>query len=206
MKTFFCTTLFVLFMAVNSYATTALTTENPISIDKDQKSVSFLAAVNGKYLYQPTRHFAIYKDGKYGDKAVFKGFVQHMAFYDALMQLGLEAGNNMTLKNKETTKVEGQQFQVSVSWEGADRVYTIDEVINESNKTPIVMKFGGNYDNAKKLNTGCLLCLDSCPVGVVSNSSYTYGAVEKRSEVNFMGNKEILPKDGTHVIITLTAI
>ena len=33
-------------------------------------------------------------------------------------------------------------------------------------------------------NTGCLSCLDSCPVGVISNETYTYGAIEKRKEVS----------------------
>ena len=195
----------LLFSATFTHAGTTLTKDKPLSLDLDKGTVSFLAEVNGKYLYQGTRHFAVYEDGKNGDKSVFKGFVNHLDFYDALMKIKAEPGNNMTLENKEKTHVTGTGFDVAVSWEGADRVYTIDEVIVESNKNPIAMKFGGNYENAKKLDTGCLLCLDSCPVGVVSNSTYTYGAVSKRKEVSFKGNQEILPPDGTPVTITLTA-
>ncbi|MBU2456050.1 MAG: hypothetical protein KJ668_22295, partial [Proteobacteria bacterium] len=136
---------------------------------------------------------------------VFRGLVPQVDFYDTLMKINAVPGNNMTLKNKEATRVQGQEFIVTVTWEGADRAYAIDEVINESNNAPILMKFGGNLKNAMDKNTGCLLCLDSCPVGIVSNSAYTYGAIEKRKEVSMKGNKDILPPDGTQVIITLAA-
>ncbi len=204
-KILFIFTLLFLF-SVTVYANVSeLTRENPISYDIQKKSVSFLAQVNGKYMYQPTRHFAIYEKGKFGEKSVFKGLVPNLDFYDALMKINAFAGNNMTLKNKETTHVQGTEFAVSVTWKGAGRSYSIDEVINESNNKPIVMKFGGNFENSKNKNTGCLLCFDSCPVGVVSNSTYTYGAIEKRKEVTMKGNKDILPADKTDVVITLTA-
>jgi ferredoxin len=206
MKKLLFLTCALLLITVNGFAAAKLTPENPISYDRDKKTVCFLAKVNGKYFFQPTRHFAIYEKGKFGDKSVFIGLVDNLVFYDALLKIGAVAGNNMTLDNKLVTRVEGDQFRVTVTWEGAGREYSIDEVINDSNKKPIVMKFGGNYENSKKLNTGCLLCLDSCPVGIVSNTAYTYGAVELRKEVAFTGNKDILPPDGSQVVITLTAM
>jgi hypothetical protein len=194
----------LLFTAANAFAGGTLTPENPISIDKAHKSISFLAEVNGKYLFQPTRHFAVFKDGKNGEKSVLRGFVNPVDFYEALLKIHAKAGGNMTLKNKETTHVKGPEFKVTVTWIGAKRPYGIDEVVNDSNHKLIHMKFGGNLENAKKLNTGCLLCLDSCPVGIVSNATYTYGAVEKRKEVAFTGNKDVLPPDGTRVVVTLS--
>ncbi len=204
MKKLLCIAGFILFYAMIAFAGPMdLTPEHPVIFDKDKRTVSFLAEVNGKYLFQETRHFAVFADGSNGEKSVFRGFVPHKDFYDALMKINAIPGNNMTLENKETTRVEGQELSVSVTWEGAKLSYTIDEVIVESNKAPIVMKFGGNLKNAMEKHTGCLLCFDSCPVGVVSNSVYTYGAIEKRKEVSMKGNKDILPPDGTRVIITL---
>ena len=52
---------------------------------------------------------------------------------------------------------------------------------------------------AKEKNTGCLSCLDSCPVGIISNDAYTYGAVETRKEVKFTGIDSVLPEDGTYI-------
>jgi hypothetical protein len=182
---------------------TGLTVDSPIKADMKEKSVSFLAKVNGKYLVQPTRHAAVFSDGKFGDKSVFSALVDPKTFYDKLVMLGFKPGNNMTLENKEKTFVEGDTFDVFVSWKGAKRSYRIDEVIKDSNGKPIIIRFGGNLQNATEKKTGCLICLDSCPVGVTSNASYTYGAVETRKEVSFTGNKEILPPDGSLVVITL---
>ena len=43
----------------------------------------------------------------------------------------------------------------------------------------------------------------SGPVGIVSNETYTYGAIEKRNEVGFTGNQAVLPSDGTLVMLTI---
>lgn len=180
-----------------------LTKEQPIAIDKAAKTVSFLAEVNGKYFYQPTRHFAVHPDGSNGDKSVLRGLVPVADFYNALIAIGAVAGENMTMDNKEITHVAGSDLAVSITWDGAGRSYGIDEVVVESNNKPITMKFGGNQALAGKKKTGCLLCFDSCPVGIVSNSQYTYGAIEKRHEVTMKGNKDILPADGKQVIVTL---
>jgi ferredoxin len=181
----------------------ALTKDHPITFDRTAKTVSFLAEVNGKYFFQPTRHFAVWKGGGNAEKAVLRGFVPVDDFYKALMAIGAVPGNNMTFKNKELTHVKGSAFQVSVTWKGADRSYGIDQAVIDSNQKPILMKFGGNLAAAQAKKTGCLLCLDSCPVGIVSNSQYTYGAIEKRGEVTMKGNKNVLPADGTRVIVTL---
>jgi hypothetical protein len=178
------------------------TPQNPLTINAKEKSVSVLAEVNGKHLVQPTRHGAIFKGGKFGDKAVFTAFADPKAFYEALMGLGFKAGNNMTMENKEKTSVEGDPLDVTVTWKGAPKVYRLDEVIKDSNGKPFAIRFGGNLATALKMNTGCLLCLDSCPVGITSNAAYTYGAVEGRKEVAFVGNKDILPPDRTQVVLT----
>jgi len=184
----------------------ALSMKHPISYDKTAKTVSFLAEVNGKYFYQPTRHFAVWKDGSNGDKAVLRAFARPEAFYNALIAIGAVPGNNMTLKNKEVTHVKGASFTVNVTWKGAQKIYSIDQAVVDSNGKPIRMRFGGNLAASRLKKTGCLLCLDSCPVGIVSNAQYTYGAIEKRGEVTMKGNKDVLPSDGTKVIVTLKLI
>ncbi|MEI8172691.1 MAG: YdjY domain-containing protein [Deltaproteobacteria bacterium] len=180
----------------------ALTKDNPIRVNMKEKSVTVLAEVNGKYLVQPTRHGVVFSGGKFGDKSVFKSFVSPKDFYQGLIKIGSKPGENMTMENKEKTFVQGDLLDVTVSWDGAGKAsYKLDEVIVDSNKKPFQVRFGGNLKNALKLNTGCLLCLDSCPVGITSNASYTHGAVEKRNEVTFKGNQSVLPPDGTLVVI-----
>jgi len=180
-----------------------LSPEKPMVLDRQARTLSFLAKVNGKYLHQPTRHASIHEGGKFGDKSVFSAFVKPDDFRQALLSLGFKPGDNMTMDNKETTTVQGDELAVSVTWAGAAKAYTLDEVIQDSNKKPIHIRFGGNQDNALKHHTGCLICLDSCPVGIASNAAYTYGAVEKRGEVGFMGNAQLLPPDGALVVVTV---
>lgn len=181
-----------------------LSKDNPLKVDKEKGTVTMLAQVNGKFFTKPTRHGAVYIDGSNGEKAIFRGLVDAETFHNALLEIGAQPGNNMTMDNKETTHVEGDRLKVTVNWEGADREYDINEVIKDSNGKPIDIHFGGNLEAAKDKKTGCLICLDSCPVGITSNATYTYGAVEGRNEVEFYGNGDILPEDGTLVTLTFT--
>ncbi len=176
-----------------------LTKANPIMVDQVKETVSLLAEVNGKYLYAPV----VFEGGGNGNKSVFRALVNVEPFHTALVEIGAKAGENMTFNNKEKTHVQGNILLVTVTWEGAEREYDLDEVITDSNGKPLIMRFGGNLPAALKKRTGCLLCLDSCPVGIVSNFTYTYGAVEKRGEVSFMGNSNLLPPNGSVVVIKL---
>lgn len=180
-----------------------LNKEKPLQVNKTDGSITFLAQVNGKYFYEPTRHGAVQDKGSNGEKAIFRGFADPESFYNALVEIGAQAGENMTLENKEKTNVAGDAFDVSITWEGAAKSVTIDEAIIDSNGKPIDIRFGGNLKNAQDKKTGCLICLDSCPVGITSNATYKYGAVEGTKEVGFTGNKEVLPADGTYVAITM---
>lgn len=175
---------------------------NPIKVDKEAGTVTVLSSVNGKYFNEATRHASVFKDGTNGTKSILTSYATPEDFYNGLIEIGAKAGENMTPDNKTTTHVEGDSIKVEVTWNGADKSYDINDVIKDSNGKKIDIKFGGNLERAKKMNTGCLTCLDSCPVGIISNATYTYGAVEKTGEVKFTGNADILPEDGTYVAVT----
>lgn len=177
---------------------------SPMKVDKEAKTITVLCSINGQYLTQPTRHASVFKDGGNGTKSIFTAYGKPLDFYDALIEIGAKEGGNMTADNKETTHVEGDTIKCEVTWNGAGKYYDFNEVIIDSNKKPIEMRFGGNRKASEAKNTGCLSCLDSCPVGIISNTTYTYGAVETRGEVEFTGNAEILPDDGTYVAVRYT--
>lgn len=190
-------------------ATTAQKTEydglsesKPLRIDSQAHTVTLLVQINGRFLTDDTRHGIVYKGGSNGHKSLFIGYADPKALYDALKQAGATPGDNMTMENKETTHVAGSKLDMSVNWEGAAKSYSFNDVINDSNGKTLDMRFGGNLQAAQEMKTGCLVCLDSCPVGIVSNATYTYGAVEKRGEVKFKGDASILPPDGTLATVT----
>ncbi|QKF64745.1 YdjY domain-containing protein [Campylobacter corcagiensis] len=173
--------------------------DNPLLVNSDERSVTVFGSVNEKYLGQSTRHAVVFDEGKFGNKAIFYGYANQLDFYKALIDLGAKAGNNMFKPTASKTNVEGDKIKVEVKWEGANRWYDINEVIIDSNSKPIDMRFGGNQKASSQLQTGCIACLDSCPVGIISNHTYTYEAVEKRKEVEFRGNPELLSSGGVAI-------
>ena len=87
--------------------------ENPIVVDKEAKTISILATVNGKYFDEVTRHMAISEGGKIADMALFKTPVTPTDFYNGLLEIGAKAGDNMTAENAATTTTEGSKLNVT---------------------------------------------------------------------------------------------
>ena len=77
--------------------------ENPIVVDKEAGTVTVLSQVNGKYLTEGTRHASVFMEGNNGAKSVFTSYGNHEDFYNALVEIGAEPGNNMTPDNAATT-------------------------------------------------------------------------------------------------------
>ncbi len=183
-----------------------LSTSQPLRVDANNHTVTMLVQINGRFLTDDTRHGIVFKEGSNGHKSLFMGYATPKAFYEALKQAGATPGENMTMDNKEATHVAGSKLDISVNWQGATKTYSFDEVIVDSNSKKLDMRFGGNLAAAEEKKTGCLVCLDSCPVGIVSNATYTYGAVEKRGEVKFKGNASVLPPDNTLATVTFKVV
>lgn len=180
------------------------TKENPMVVDKENKTVKIYAEVNEKYKDESTMHMIVARDGKESDHAMFISDAKALEFHDALESLGLKAGNNMTKDNMGKAQVEGDALDVSFQFDGDDKAYAIDEVVADSSGQPIDIRFGGNYDFQKDAGTGCISCLLSCPAGITSNHTHKIGDDEKEN-FTLMLNKDNVPADKTPVIITFAA-
>lgn len=168
-------------------------------VNKDKKEVKILAEVNGKYFTESTRHGVVFKDGSNGEKSVLRGLANQVDFYNGLESIGAKPGNNIKLTDMDKgVKVEGSKLNVFVTWEGLGKEIPFNDIISSSDPRPMDVRFGGNLENAKSKNTGCILCLDSCAVGITSNASYGTG---ESKTVKFNGKKDVLPKDGTKVTV-----
>jgi ferredoxin/predicted small secreted protein len=185
-----------------------LSQETPIYVDKEKNEVKVWATVNGKYLVEPTRHGMNWTEGAYGDQSVLKAHANPLAFNEALMELGgtpaVDKGGDASEQFEETPEgkfIKGDQVNVSVSWDGSGKQYDINEVMVDSTGKELVYHFGGNYDAAQNKMTGCYMCFDSCPVGITSNASHPTGTFES-GKAEFHGNPDILPEDGTPVVLT----
>lgn len=174
--------------------------ERPLAVDKERRAVTVYAEVNGKYFTEPTRHGVVFKDGANGGKAVLRAWANQMDFYRALLDLGGQPGNNVTLETKEAV-VEGSPLEITVTWAGAGKSYDIAELIKDTAGRGFEPRFGGNEARAREKQTGCIFCLDTCPVGITSNARYPQGSFDG-GKVQFYGNKDLLPPDGTPVAVT----
>ncbi len=174
-----------------------------VTVNKAKKSISFYATVNGTYFTQVTRHYIVAKGKANADKSLLRANVSEIKVYNALKKIGGKPWDGMKVEQKGQ-KTEGQKVAVTLSWKGSDGEIPAAKTIKASNGTPKVdFRFSGNLKYAKKYNVGCIACLDSCYVGIVTNAAYGYGDVENGT-IKTMGNSRVLPKDGTLVKVTFT--
>lgn len=90
--------------------------------------------------------------------------------FEALEAIGKKPGNNLRCWNKGK-RVQGDPIRIKIYWEGAGRAYELSELVQDIKDAPLQFRFGGNLRAAKKYKTGCIICLSSCYVAIVSNSA-----------------------------------
>ncbi|WP_157151546.1 YdjY domain-containing protein [Brachyspira sp. SAP_772] len=175
----------------------------PVIINADKKEIIIEAIVNGKYFTNPSRHHGIvFEGGKYGDRAVLIGLSDEREVYQALIDIGAIAGNNLKLEEytKVSKNVDGQQLDVYVTWDGLGKEIPFAEIIKSDDVRDMDIRFGGNFEAAKDNRTGCILCLDSCPIAITSDAAYATAELENKKIDKFI-REDILPKDGERVSV-----
>jgi len=175
----------------------------PMVVNKDKKEIQILAQVNGKYLTEDTRHGVVFKDGTNGEKSVLRGLSNQFDFYNALIEIGAKPGNNISLEDMKLAEesVEGSKLNVFVTWNGLGKEIPFSDILKSNEKRPMDIRFGGNLEAATNLKTGCILCLDSCAVGITSDAAYKANELTLKKQGKITGNPDVLPADGTKVAV-----
>lgn len=171
-------------------------------VNKDKKEVQILAQVNGKYLTEATRHGVVFKDGTNGEKSVLRGLSNQNDFYNALIEIGAKPGNNISLDDMKLAEesVQGSKLNVFVTWNGLGKEIPFSDILKSTEQRTMDIRFGGNLESATNLKTGCILCLDSCAVGITSNAAFKANELDLR-KFKITGNADVLPADGTKVAV-----
>ncbi len=162
---------------------------HPMIADKKTGEIRVLAelqpdAFKGGWLTStPGHHAVVWKGGKKASEALLSAYVSDADFYDAMVSIGAKPGNNLTSaaweerKDKKSTapdtRVEGSPVEASVWWPGLSQPLPVSALFNDPSGKGIDFRFGGNKALIPVWRSGCILCLQSCPGGKVSNHSYT---------------------------------
>lgn len=147
----------------------------PLKVNRDRHEVYLATTVNSTYTNQPTRHLIVNEKGANASKSLLQTKVTPQQFYKALKQTGATPGNNLTLKSKPGTTIGGTTLKVSFVINGK-KVAAQHAIQVKGKAAPdLDFRFGGNKTRAAKMKTGCVICFDSCPVGIVSGATYGYG-------------------------------
>jgi hypothetical protein len=176
----------------------------PLRIDSINRRVLIYAEVNLKSLNQSNPHWGVvYQGGELNTNAIFHAFCTPQEFYDALLQIGVRPGNNLTLRSSAEV-IGGDELLVSVTWPGLSRPLGLADILEDSSGKGFRIRFGGNRQRAVEEQTGCITCLESCPIGITSNAAYPAISSFKRMispNSQFKGKAEKLPRQGGVILI-----
>jgi len=179
----------------------------------------FNAAQGGEAHY----HLLVWQGGT-STNALVETPADDLALHGALSTLGGQPGDNLSMASwnqrhdahsvAPLQKVTGSALEIRISWEGNLTGIPTEQAFRQSAlyapQSASDWRFAGNrarWFNRVPLapRPGCLACLYSCPSGKVSNgalSVHDYVMAPSR----FVANTDILPPDGTPVIVTFRVL
>ena len=185
-----------------------------VTVNKEAKTVTISARVNGYYFNNSTRHFMVDQNGFNKGKAILSSYCTPDDLYNGLIKAGGVSWSKTagkTLKNGEKNTVNNAEnknysrLEISVSW-GYETHSLSDCLTTEKNSSTapeIDMIFSGNPKAAAKTPSGCMVCMDSCYIGMAANCAYGLCVIDQGNPTLF-ARADILPEDGSVVKVTFT--
>lgn len=101
------------------------------------------------------------------------------------------------------SRVAGTRVDVLITWDGADRIYTLAELLGHPDAGEVEIRFGGNEEHDHHWPSGCIICLYSCPGGVLSNALKT---IRDHTRGHSFTPTDSFPPDGTVLTVTLQVL
>ncbi|HEY3277749.1 MAG TPA: YdjY domain-containing protein [Syntrophorhabdaceae bacterium] len=178
--------------------------ERPLITGRDGKSLHIYTETNGRRFGTANPHWGVvYKDGELADKAILKAFCTPLAFHDGLVQIGARPGNDLAA-GSEGSSTTGERLIVTASLPGVGDEIPLGRIFRDSGGKDFVIRFGGNRKAAREEGTGCIMCLESCWVGITSNAAYPLISGFRRfmrPNSSFKGNTELLSASESQPVI-----
>ena len=193
-----------------------LATPATLVIDRAHREVRIAATVQPDAMDRmfgvKGHHAVVWKGGKSQRWALFVADASDHDVRAALDSLGARRGENLTpdswnaredAKNPEPDKrVEGSHIGVYVEWNR--RRTPLARVIAEKKRVApqLDFRYGGNERWQKEFESGCIVCLYSCPGGAIGNHAHPIRDYV-RDGVVYASVPQRLPPAGSRVTIVL---
>ncbi len=179
-----------------------------------------------------THHCIIYEGGGLKHNSIFQVKMAPFPFQELLTYIGASPEGNMAegiyfgeMEIWQDKFPDGQRVEYSVTWDGADGYYRLDEVFDEkpSEFDPdpetfipvgIEERIGGTRDSNINFNPGCIFCWYACVCGITSNAKANeitwfddggiYDFSKEEDERNYYAGRyypkmDILPGEGEEI-------
>ena len=183
-----------------------------VEVDKAAKTVTINAKVNGKYFSKSTRHLMVDQYGFNKGTAMLSSYCTPEDLYNGLVSAGgisWSKSAGKTLKNGEKNSVknaENKRFSrldVTLGWGG--ETHSLSECLTTekggSSAPEIDMVFAGNPKAAARTPSGCMVCMDSCYIGIAANSAYGLCVIDN-GKPQLFARSDVLPANGSVVKVT----
>lgn len=126
-------------------------------------------------------HFIVWEDGSASSKALITTNTSDSSIQRKLQILGAIPGNNLTLdtwnkrkdKNHPDPKINVAGTTIKVEIFLNDQWLNASDIFETTKPTDFHFKLGGHLRFISEWNSGCVVCLQSCPGGRISNASTT---------------------------------
>lgn len=203
-------------LVVALLATLAVATPARPVVDRARREVRIPAVVQPHAMSRPLgvkgHHAIVWNGGRSKLWALFVSPVSDRDVRIALDSLGARRGENLTPAtwnerenphgSEPDKRVEGSKIEVFVEWNGKRRPLA-DLLEEKGTAVPRVdFRYGGNEAWQKEFQSGCIVCLYSCPGGAVGNHAHTIRD-SVRDGVVYASRPERLPRAGSRVTIIL---
>jgi len=195
-----------------------LSEKTPMIVDRNAREIRLLATLQpeafgpGRLKQLPGHHAVTWSGGRKSHEALLVTFSSDTEVHDALITLGARPGNNLTQEvwdernnpksRAPETRVGGDSVVALVWWEGLKDPLPLSALFHNPSSTEVDLRFGGHKSLIPVWKSGCVICMQSCPGGKISNRSCTFRDYVV-GNATFTVNDAVVPKGKRKAVVIL---
>lgn len=177
---------------LTSYSLTSLSRDT-VLVDAKKKYLDLACVYHPSHFNsgsgQHNHSFIVHEGGTAAYNALFTIAAPESAVYKALLAIGAKPGNNLrpypwskiydTRFTSPDEKSKGSPLSIQVLYGGKSS--PASSIVRDENNKHFNFRFSGNEMPQHASTTGCVVCLESCPLGKIGNASYSMRDMIKKT-------------------------